>query len=79
MNLFTQKELVDALEKAERRIKREKKQKEKIYKLVKFNGHKIIKMIDTHFLEVVIKIEVKDNNVEQALRVLKTKLKRWFF
>ena len=29
LNLFTQKELVDALEKAERRINREKKQKEK--------------------------------------------------
>ena len=29
-----------------------------------------------HFLEVVIKIEVKDNNVEQALRVLKKKLQR---
>ena len=29
-----------------------------------------------HFLEVVIKIEVKDNNVEQALRVLKRKLQR---
>jgi len=29
MGLFTQKELIDALEKAERRIKREKKQKEK--------------------------------------------------
>ena len=30
LNLFTQKELVEAIEKAERRIKREKKQKEKI-------------------------------------------------
>ena len=30
MGLFTQKDLIDALEKAERRIKREKKQKEKI-------------------------------------------------
>ena len=30
LNLFTQKDLVEALEKAERRIKREKKQKEKI-------------------------------------------------
>ena len=30
MGLFTQKELVDALEKAERRIKREKKEKEKL-------------------------------------------------
>ena len=29
LNLFTQKDLVQALEKAERRIKREKKQKEK--------------------------------------------------
>ena len=28
------------------------------------------------FLEVFIKIEVKDNNVEQALRVLKRKLQR---
>ena len=33
-------------------------------------------MLTTHFLEVVIKIEVKDNNVEQALRVLKRKLQR---
>ena len=29
MGLFTQKDLVDAIEKAERRIKREKKEKEK--------------------------------------------------
>ena len=29
MNLFTQKDLVEAIEKAERRIKREKKEKEK--------------------------------------------------
>ena len=28
------------------------------------------------FSEVVIKIEVKDNNIEQALRVLKRKLQR---
>ena len=33
LNLFTQKELVDAIEKAERRIKREKKQKEKLQKM----------------------------------------------
>ena len=45
----------------------------------KINRHKIIKMLITHFLEVVIKIEVKDNNVEQALRVLKRKLQRRFF
>ncbi len=30
LNLFTQKDLLDAIEKAERRIKREKKQKEKL-------------------------------------------------
>ena len=42
----------------------------------KNNRHKIIKMLTNLFLEVVIKIEVKDNNVEQALRVLKRKLQR---
>ena len=34
MNLFTQKDLIEAIEKAERRIKREKKQKEKERKAV---------------------------------------------
>ena len=33
LNLFTQKDLLDAIEKAERRIKREKKLKEKLQKL----------------------------------------------
>ena len=42
----------------------------------KINRHKFIKVLLTTFLEVVIKIEVKDNNVEQALRVLKRKLQR---
>ena len=42
----------------------------------KINRHKNIKMLTTRFLEVVIKIEVKDNNIEQALRVLKRKLQR---
>ena len=42
----------------------------------KLNRHKFIKVLLTTFLEVVIKIEVKDNNVEQALRVLKRKLQR---
>ena len=37
---------------------------------------KKIKWYHTFFLEVFIKIEVKDNNVEQALRVLKRKLQR---
>ena len=32
LNLFTQKDLISALEKAERRIKREKKEKEKLNK-----------------------------------------------
>ena len=41
----------------------------------KFNRHKKYKMLFTHFLEVFIKI-VKDNNIEQALRVLKRKLQR---
>ena len=38
--------------------------------------HKKIKVITKDFLEVFIKIDVKDNNVEQALRVLKRKLQR---
>ena len=33
-----------------------------------FNRHKKIKVLIKQFFEVVIKIEVKDNNVEQALR-----------
>ena len=37
MNLFTQKDLIAAIEKAERRIKREKKQKEKERNAVKAN------------------------------------------
>ena len=45
----------------------------------KFNRHKFIKVIETTFLEVVIKIEVKDNNIEQALRVLKRKLQETVF
>ena len=44
--------------------------------MYKFYRHKIIKVLFTVFLEVLIKIEVKDNNVEQALRVLKRKLQR---
>ena len=36
-------------------------------------------MLTNHFFEVVIKIEVKDNNVEQALRVLKRKSKGMVF
>ena len=39
-------------------------------------GQILFKMLTTRFLEVVIKIEVKDNNVEQRLRVLKRKLQR---
>jgi len=37
---------------------------------------KILKCYLLIFLEVFIKIEVKDNNIEQALRVLKRKLQR---
>ena len=42
----------------------------------KINRHEIIKMLTTHLLEVVIKIEVKDNNVEQALKGFERKLQR---
>ena len=43
----------------------------------KSNRQKIIKMLSTlFFFGGFIKIEVKDNNVEQALRVLKRKLQR---
>ena len=44
--------------------------------MIKNNRHNFIKVLSNDFLEVVIKIEVKDNNVEQALRVLKRKLQR---
>ena len=37
---------------------------------------KILKWYQTFFWGVFIKIEVKDNNIEQALRVLKRKLQR---
>ena len=43
------------------------------------NRHKNIKVLSNLFLEVVIKIEVKDNNVEQALRVLKENCKETVF
>ena len=43
---------------------------------MKYNRQKNIKCYQILFLEVIIKIEVKDNNIEQALRVLKRKLQR---
>ena len=36
-------------------------------------------MISNLFLEAVIKIEVKDNNVEQALRVLRENFREMVF
>ena len=45
----------------------------------KINRHKNIKVLRNHLLEVVIKIEVKDNNIEQALRVLKENFKETVF
>ena len=80
MGLFNQIDLVEAIEKAEKN-KREKKKKKKLKnKKNQFNGQLILKMIVKFlFWEVVIKIEVKDNNVEQALRVLKKTSERWFF
>ena len=55
LNLFTQKDLVQALEKAERRIKREKKRKKNknnqynSFIVNKLDRHKNIKMLTTHF------------------------------
>ena len=56
LNLFTQKDLIEALEKAERRIKREKKLKKNLFNLNKIkelmnknNRHKFIKVLTTHF------------------------------
>ena len=56
MNLFSQKDLIEALEKAERRIKREEKEKEKQKQtniassiMNKTNRHKIIKVLINHF------------------------------
>ena len=55
LNLFTQKDLIEAIEKAERRVKREKKLKEKKnsplnQKLMnKINRHRKIKVVPTHF------------------------------
>ena len=43
---------------------------------IKFIDIKLYKCYSHIFLEGFIKIEVKDNNVEQALRVLKRKLQR---
>ncbi len=42
LNLFTQKDLVEAIEKAERRIKREKKEKEKTKKLREISNNEWI-------------------------------------
>ena len=42
----------------------------------KLNRHKNYKVLITHSFGGITKIEVKDNNIEQALRVLKRKLQR---
>ena len=42
----------------------------------KFNRHQNFIVIVTRILRLFMKIEVKDNNIEQALRVLKRKLQR---
>ena len=44
----------------------------------KINRHKIIKVLLNHFFEVVIKIEVKDNNIETFESFKKKATKRWF-
>ena len=73
---------MDANEKAERRIKEKKNERESPQKQPKLKISKILIDINflkcylSFFLEDVIKIDVKDNNVEAALRVLKRKLQR---
>ena len=42
----------------------------------KFNRHQNFIVIINLFWKIFMKIEVKDNNIEQALRVLKRKLQR---
>ena len=42
----------------------------------KFNRHQNLIVVVNTSLEIFMKIEVKDNNIEQALRVLKRKLQR---
>ena len=56
LNLFTQKDLIEAIEKAERRIKEKKKKKKNkinlipgIYIMNKINRHKFIKVLFNHF------------------------------
>ena len=75
--------MVEALAKAERRIKRKKKKNKSNlifhHNNEQINRHEIIKVISTTFFEKVIKIEVKDNNIEQALRVLKENFKEMGF
>ena len=61
LNLFTQKDLIEAIEKAERRIKREKRKRKssnkiiKIKNMIKINRHKIIKMLSTRFWRLLLK------------------------
>ena len=71
--------MLEAIDKADRRIKRE--QKIKLNKKFNVKNHRQNKyiVIIKFFFEAVIKIEVKDNNVEQALRVLKKAPKGWFY
>ena len=81
--LCTQEAFQKSLEKAKRRV--EKREKAKIREEKKGFKHLSrqinIQMITTKKLtEVFIKIDVKDNNVEQAIKSIKTKIaKRGFF
>ena len=61
-----------------KKLKGELKEREikKQFKVTNLIDFKNLKWYQIFFLEVVIKIEVKDNNIEQALRVLKRKLQR---
>ena len=78
--LCTQEAFQKSLEKAKRRVEREKKAKlreEKKPKQLQYR-QAVNQMItnDKKKQEVFIKIDVKDNNVEQAIRILKRKLQK---
>ena len=78
--LCTQEAFQKSLEKAKRRVEREKKAKIREEKKAQAASVQTNKVSNDNNhenqLEVFIKIDVKDNNVEQAIRVLKRKLQK---
>ena len=67
------------MDKAKRRVEREKKAKlreEKRLKLLHYRQIKVQMITTMKLTGGFIKIDVKDNNLEQAIRVLKRKLQK---